>query len=202
MRVLSAEYTASLVVEADRCDLMPIGVGVETEAVGDSQSGAPERSEVCRLGSESRRVDRFLARQRDDEAAGSQPTLDFQRVPTPKRNFGYWALGIGSWRYSLDVIPIARHRIDYGDLLDREVGDDLDLVLVDDEHLFDADPPAEQLAVLGLEGEHHSGLDLDRVIERPDARDDRGIVLRETEPVAPQVGRCLIFFSVAPRLFR
>ena len=56
MRVLSAEDTASLVVEADRCDLMPIGVGVETEAVGDSQAGAPERSEVGRLGAKPSRV--------------------------------------------------------------------------------------------------------------------------------------------------
>src|SRR6266849_4374977 len=59
---------------------------------------------------------------------------------------------------------IARHRIDDGNLLDREVGNDLDLVLVGDQHLFDAHAPLEFLAVLGLEHEHHAFLDLDRMV--------------------------------------
>ena len=39
---------------------------------------------------------------------------------------------------SLHVIPIARQRIDDGDLLHREVRDDLDLVLLHDQHFLDA----------------------------------------------------------------
>src|ERR1700704_547251 len=74
---------------------------------------------------------------------------------------------------------VARHRIDDGDLFDREAGDDLDPVLVNDQHLFDPHAPLELLAVLGLEREHHAFLDLDRVIERPDARNDRLVVLRD-----------------------
>src|SRR5262249_6129673 len=67
------------------------------------------------------------------------------------------------------VIAVARDGIDDRDLLDREVGDDFRAVLVHDQHLFDAHAPAEFLPVLGLEREHHAGLDLDRMIERPDA---------------------------------
>src|SRR5262249_41881585 len=71
---------------------------------------------------------------------------------------------------SLHVVAIARDGIDDGDLLHREVGDDLGAILVHDEHLLDAHAPAEFLSVLGLEREHHAGLDLDGVVERPDAR--------------------------------
>src|SRR3989442_4354817 len=59
---------------------------------------------------------------------------------------------------------VTRHRIDHGDLLDREVGDDFDPVLVDDQHLLDPNTPLELLAVLGLEREHHAFLDLDRMV--------------------------------------
>src|SRR6266566_1702586 len=86
---------------------------------------------------------------------------------------------------SLHVIGVAGDRIDHGDLLNREVGDDLDLLLVHDQHLFDAHPVTEALAVLGLERKRHSGLDLDRVIERPDARDHRRVVLRKPQTMAP-----------------
>src|SRR5499426_1600710 len=102
----------------------------------------------------------------------------------------------------LEQPRVPGQRIDHGDLLDREVGDDLDPVLVYDQHLLDAHAPLEALAVLGLERENHAFLDLDRVIERPDARDDRLVVLREPEPVPPQVGRGLILLLVAPRFFR
>src|SRR3989442_15814818 len=87
---------------------------------------------------------------------------------------------------SFHVIAVARDRIDHGDLLDREVGDDLDLLLMHDQHLLDAHAVTEALAVLGLERERHSGLDLDRVVERPDARDHRRIVLREAEASMPK----------------
>src|SRR5258708_2769992 len=102
------------------------------------------------------------------------------------------------WRPLLHVIPIARYRVDDRDLLDREVGDDLDLVLVHDEHLLDAHPIAEFLAVLRLQREGHALLDLDRMIERPDARYDRGVVLREAQAMAPEVGGRLILVLVAP----
>src|SRR5437763_12937029 len=80
---------------------------------------------------------------------------------------------------SSHVVAVARDRIDHGDLLDRKVGDDLDPVRMHDQHFLDAHAPAEALAVLGLEREHHAGLDLDRMVERPDAGDHRLIVLRE-----------------------
>src|SRR5678815_1579406 len=73
---------------------------------------------------------------------------------------------------------------------------------MDDQHLLDAHAPAVHLPVLGFKREDHPWLDLDRVIERPDARDDRWIVLREAEPVSPEVGCCLILFRVAPRVLR
>src|SRR6266849_7840792 len=87
------------------------------------------------------------------------------------------------------VIAVARNRIDHGDLLDREVGDDLDPVRMHDQHLLDAHAPAEAMAMLGLEREHHAGLDLDRMVERPDAGDHRLIVLRKPQSMAPQIGR-------------
>src|SRR5207244_1130823 len=60
----------------------------------------------------------------------------------------------------LSITRIARHGIDGGDLLDREVGDDLDAILVHDEHLFDAHAPLMHLAVLRLQREDHAFLDL------------------------------------------
>src|SRR5262249_56000967 len=98
----------------------------------------------------------------------------------------------------LPVTRIPRHRIDHGDLLDGKVRDDLDPVLVHDQHLLDAHAPLMRLAVLCLEREYHPLLDLDGVIERPDARDHWRIVLRQSEPVAPEVGRGLVLFLVAP----
>src|SRR6266446_1320483 len=80
---------------------------------------------------------------------------------------------------SFQVIAVARNRIDHGDLLDRKIGNDLDLLFVHDEHLLDAHAVAESLAVLGLKRKRHAGLDLDRVIERPDARDHRRAILRK-----------------------
>src|SRR5712672_220887 len=93
---------------------------------------------------------------------------------------------------------VAGNRVHHGDLLDRETGDDLDLVLVNDQHLFDAHAPLELLAVLGLQGEHHAFLDLDWMVERPDARDHRLVVLRKSEAVPPKIGCSLIFLRVTP----
>src|SRR2546423_14959409 len=73
----------------------------------------------------------------------------------------------------LSIGGIPGHRIDHGDLLDREIGDDLDAILVHDQHLLDAHAPLMRLAVLGLESKHHPFLDLDRTVEGPDARDHR-----------------------------
>src|SRR3989338_1237593 len=86
------------------------------------------------------------------------------------------------------------------DLLDREAGDDLGPVLVHDQHLLDPDAPLVLLAVLRLEGEHHARPDLERVVERPDARDDRLVVLRQAQAVSPEVRRRLVLLVVAPRL--
>src|SRR6266852_2262546 len=61
---------------------------------------------------------------------------------------------------------------------------------------------AVALAVLRLEREGHAFLDLDRVIERPDAGDHRRVVLREPKAVAPQVCGGLVLVLVAPGLHR
>src|SRR5262245_17515357 len=105
-------------------------------------------------------------------------------------------------RASLHMIAVARQRIDHGDLLDREVRHDLDRILVHDQHLLDAYAVAEALAVLGLERERHAFLDVDRMVERPDARDHRRIVLRETETMTPEIGGGLVLVLVAPGLHR
>src|SRR2546426_10439018 len=97
----------------------------------------------------------------------------------------YATTAVANMRSRLPVTRISRHRIDHGYLLDREIRDDLDSILVHDQHLLDPHAPLMRLAVLRLEGEHHPFLDLDRMIERPDARDHRWIVLCEAQSVAP-----------------
>src|SRR6202790_5336746 len=99
----------------------------------------------------------------------------------------------------LSIGGIPGHRADHGDLLDRESGDDLDAILVHDQHLLDAHAPLMRLAVLRLERKHHPFLDLDGMVERPDARDHRRIVLCEAQSVAPQISRRLVFFLITPR---
>src|SRR5689334_5187981 len=83
------------------------------------------------------------------------------------------------------MISIPGQRINDCDLLHREVRNDFDFVLLYDEHFLDTDAVAEALAVLGLKRKRHPFLDLHRMIERPDARDDRRIVLRQTETMTP-----------------
>src|SRR5260370_42406546 len=87
-----------------------------------------------------------------------------------------------------------------GDLFHREVRDNLDLVVVDDQHLLDPHAPLVLLAVLGLQREDHARPDLERAVERPDSRDYGQIVLCQTEPVPPEHGRRLVILLVAPRL--
>ena len=101
---------------------------------------------------------------------------------------------------SFHVIAVAWNRIDRRDLLDGEIGDDLDFFFMYNEHLLDAHAIAEALAVLRLQRKGHAGLDLDRVVERPNARDHRRIVLREAQAMAPQIRRRLVLFIVAPGL--
>src|SRR6266852_8961822 len=96
------------------------------------------------------------------------------------------------------MVAVAGQRVDDGDLLDREVGDDLDRILVHDQHFLDAHAVAEALAVLRLQRERHAFLDLDRMIERPDARNDRLVVLGKPQPVTPKVRGGLILVLVAP----
>ena len=52
-----------------------------------------------------------------------------------------------------------------GDDLRGGRGDHLDAGVVDDQHLLEAHPELVQLAVLGLEGEDHAGLDFHGVVE-------------------------------------
>src|SRR5262249_25969128 len=97
-------------------------------------------------------------------------------------------------RRSFHMVAVAGDRNDHGDLLDRKGRDYLDLFLVHDQHSLDAHAVTETLAMLGLEREGHSRLDLDRMVERPDARDHRRVVLRKPEAVAPQIrGRLVLF---------
>src|ERR1700722_4043456 len=121
-------------------------------------------------------------------------------IPLPTRAGSFCSCSVR--RCLFHVVAVARDRIDHGDLLDREVRHDLDVVLLHAQHLLDAHAVAGALAVLGLESEGHAFLDLDRMIERPDARDHRRIVLRKPEAVAPQVGGGLVLVLVAPGLHR
>src|SRR5947209_20488995 len=89
-----------------------------------------------------------------------------------------------------------------GDFFDWEVRNDLGAVGVDDQHLLDAHAELVALTVLRLQREDHPGPDLERMIERPDARDHGWIVLGEPQTVAPQVGRGLVLLVVAPRFLR
>src|SRR2546430_1611808 len=73
--------------------------------------------------------------------------------------------------------PAALH--DDGDFFYREVGDDLGAIGVHDQHLLDPHAELVPLAVLGLEREDHAGLDLEGMVQGPDPRDDRRIVLRD-----------------------
>src|SRR5262249_58828871 len=95
------------------------------------------------------------------------------------------------WPRSSHMIAITRQRINDRDLLDREVRDDLDRVFVHDQHFFDAHAIVKFLPVLRLEGEGHSFFDLDRMVERPDARNHRRIVLRKTKSMPPKICRRL-----------
>ena len=56
-----------------------------------------------------------------------------------------------------------RSVVDNGDLLDGPLAEDLDAVLADDDHLFDADALATR-GLLGLDGHRHPLLDFDRVV--------------------------------------
>src|SRR5271166_842289 len=60
---------------------------------------------------------------------------------------------------SFNVIAVARNGVHHRDLLHREIRDDLDFLFVHDQHLLDAHAVAEALAMLGLQGKRHSGLD-------------------------------------------
>src|SRR5262249_9741556 len=56
--------------------------------------------------------------------------------------------------------------------------------------------------MLRLESEGHSFFDLDRMVERPDARNHRRIVLCKTKSMAPKICRRLVLVFVAPSLHR
>src|SRR2546426_1138551 len=80
--------------------------------------------------------------------------------------------------------------------------DDLPPIPVGDQHLLDPHPPLVSFAVLGLQREDHARPDLERVVERPDARDHRLVVLGEAEAVTPEVRGGLVLLGVAPRFPR
>src|SRR5580693_8804170 len=103
---------------------------------------------------------------------------------------------------SLHMIAVARQWIDHSDLFDREVGHDLDVLLVYDQHFLDTHAVTVFLAVLCLQSKCHAFLDIDGMIEGPDAGDHWRIVLGETEAVSPEVGGGLVLVLIAPSFHR
>jgi hypothetical protein len=78
---------------------------------------------------------------------------------------------------SSHVIAVAGQWIDNRNLLHRKIGDDLDGIFVHDQHFLDPHTIVEFFSVLRFERESHSLFYFDRMIERPNARNDRRIVL-------------------------
>src|SRR5262249_24168431 len=199
-------------------DLTTIGARRERKSARRRQSGARERREVCRLRPDALGIGGVRRVERDDECAhGLRGCSTNCRPGRAKREPGPLSPQAACERWvpdrpfgpsgttptkSLHMVAVARQRIDDGDLLDREVGYDLDRILVHDQYLLDAHAVAEPLAVLRLERERHAFLDFDRMVERPDARDHRRIVLCQTKTMDPQIGGGLVLVLVAPGLHR
>ena len=74
--------------------------------------------------------------------------------------------------------------VDDGDFLDRKLRGDLRAFLGDHHHFFEPYSPLQPLAVLCFHGKTHLRLDVHGEIERIDARNNRSVVLSQTEPVA------------------
>src|SRR5690349_18062818 len=81
--------------------------------------------------------------------------------------------------------PLPSVRVRHEQLLRREAGQDLGPVRRDDDLLLD---PGRRVAVLRravrLEGDHHALLQLDRVVDRVQAADDRALVQEQPDAVA------------------
>src|SRR6478752_4734475 len=91
------------------------------------------------------------------------------RIEIPGLAFGSPGMISANRPKSLHVVSVTRQRINNCDLLHGEVRHDLDLVLLHDQHFLDADAVAEAFSVLRFEREGHAFLNVDRMIERPDA---------------------------------
>jgi hypothetical protein len=96
---------------------------VRQKPLGVGSPARRQRRKVRRFRANAVRIDRLAAAERNDELLHSC-----------------------SERSSFRVIGVARDRIDHRDLFDREVGDDLDLLVVHDQHFLDAHAVTEALA--------------------------------------------------------
>src|SRR5947199_9506980 len=130
-------------------------------------------------------------------------------APRPGRGVGRSATSKrrGAWRTAVRIMSLGGSSPDGPsgddrDFFHREVTDDLRPIRVDNQHLLDPHPPLVSFAVLGLQREDHARPDLERVVERPDARDHRLVVLGEAEAVTPEVRGGLVILGVAPRFPR
>ena len=94
------------------------------------------------------------------------------------------------------------NHLDWHDPVDGEMGDQLGLVRMNDDHFLDTNAPFQRLAMLGLERKDHAFLNLDRMIQGPDAGNHRRVVLGKAKTMAPKVGGRLVFFFIAPGFLR
>src|SRR5437588_6006729 len=183
--------------EAEMLDLPPIGVCGDGEPSRRWQSGARQRREIRRLGTDSICVGAIGGGEGENECAhrgmpmllrspSSWPDLfrpsrlvghSMRPGITGTRRFapGRWMKRPGST--SSHVIAVAGQWIDNRNLLHRKIGDDLDGIFVHDQHFLDPHTIVEFFSVLRFERESHSLFYFDRMIERPNARNDRRIVL-------------------------
>ena len=100
----------------------------------------------------------------------------------------------------LEKMPNSYH-FNRRNLFHRKVGNDLDVIVMDDQHFLNTNAVSMSFSMLGLQGKNHTCFDLNRVVQRPDTGDDRRIVLREAETVPPQISGCLVFLVIAPGFF-
>src|ERR1700686_5443723 len=143
----------------------PPGVGKPARAsTARFAAFAPTRSGSVAAGAERGRMKRVMQL---SALPGSR------RTPSPR---------LRGETKSPHVIAVARERIDDGNLFDREIGDDFDRVLVHDQHFLNAPSVMEFFSMLGFERKRPPLFVVHRMIGRPDARDDRRIVLRWAEP--------------------
>src|SRR5580704_17858867 len=150
------ENAARVSLQTQHLYLSTISFRVNAKSVGDGQTRLTHTREIRSLRAKPSGVGGFGSRERK-----------------------YKSMHVGLRAGPLAVVGISRHGIHYRDLFHREIGNNLHAVFVDDQHFFNMNAPLKGLPMLRLERKDHAFLDLDGMIERPDARDQRLIVLRQ-----------------------